>query len=63
LTERAQANAAAPQPVNETFEADADLPLTADEFEVEVEEISYDEPSDHPARPIAAEVDYGWPTG
>jgi hypothetical protein len=65
LAERAQASAqagaAAPQPVNETFEADADLPLTADELELE--EISYAEPPDQPARPVTAEVDYGWPTG
>jgi hypothetical protein len=59
--ERAQANAATRPPANETFDTDADLPLTADEFEVE--ESRYDEASDHAARPVAAEVDYGWPTG
>jgi hypothetical protein len=62
IAERARANAAGHHPVSETFEADADLPLMADEFELE--EASYDEPPEHPARPVAAaEVDYGWPTG
>ena len=61
IAERAQANAAGHHPVSDTFEADADLPLTADEFELE--ESSYDKPSDHVATPVAAEVDYGWPTG
>src|SRR5262245_901274 len=49
IAERAQANAAAHQPVNETFEADADLPLTADELELE--ETRYDKPSDRAATP------------
>jgi hypothetical protein len=61
IAERAQANADAHRPANEMFEADADLPLTADELQLE--ETSYDEPSDRTARPVAAEVDYGWPTG
>lgn len=61
IAERAQVNAAGHHPVNETFEADADLPLTADEFELE--ETIYDKPAETTARPVAAEVDYGWPTG
>jgi hypothetical protein len=61
MAERAQANADARRPANEMLEADADLPLTADELLLE--EPSYDEAPDHTARPVAVEVDYGWPTG
>jgi len=66
IAERAQANASLQRPTIETFETDADLPLTADELELEAASYdhgSYDEPSDRATRPVAAEVDYGWPTG
>jgi hypothetical protein len=67
MAERAQANASVQRPTIETFETDADLPLTADELELEAgsyDHVSYDEPPDRATRPpVAAEVDYGWPTG
>lgn len=69
MAERAQANASVPRPTFETYEADADLPLTADELELE--ETRYEEPEPEPAPveparrpvPVAGEADYGWPTG
>jgi hypothetical protein len=65
MAERAQANATLQRPAIETFEADADLPLTADEFELE--ETRYEEPSEPQQAtrpvPVGAEADYGWPTG
>lgn len=73
VAERAQANAAnAPRPAEETYYFDdADLPLTADELEVEAmtpDETTDDEPVvDEPVRddpiPVAARADYGWPVG
>ena len=66
IAERAQANTNLQRPTVETFETDADLPLTADELELEAasyDQGSYDEPADRATRPVAAEVDYGWPTG
>jgi hypothetical protein len=65
IAERAQANASVPRPTTETFEADADLPLTADEFELEETRYEPPKPAENVRRPVplAAEADYGWPTG
>jgi hypothetical protein len=78
IAERAQANAAnAPLPAEDTYYyADADLPLTADELELEdltPAEPSDTEPSDtepSDTEPVAREpiavaarADYGWPVG
>jgi NAD(P)-dependent dehydrogenase (short-subunit alcohol dehydrogenase family) len=73
VAERAQANAAnAPVPAEDLYYyADADLPLTADEVELEemaADETSYDEPvAEEPLAeepiPVAARADYGWPVG
>lgn len=71
IAERAQADAGTHRWSSETYEADADLPLTADEFELE--KAAYDEPSygqashdESPVEapvPVAARADYGWPVG
>lgn len=75
VAERAQANANAQRLPVETYDLDADLPLTADDFEVEErydEEIVLDEapvneavnePPAKERRPLAARADYGWPVG
>jgi len=51
VAERAQANASTP--------AEAELSLSADEFELDGE--PYEEPADDATSPLAAEVEYGWP--
>jgi NAD(P)-dependent dehydrogenase (short-subunit alcohol dehydrogenase family) len=73
VAERAQANAAnASHPAEDTYYyADADLPLTADELELEgmaPDETSHDTSEDEPVVaeepiPVAARADYGWPVG
>ena len=64
MAERAQANASAHRPLEATFYADADLPLSADEFEldpVSYDETSSDEPSEEAPGPLVADAEYGWP--
>jgi hypothetical protein len=70
VAERAQANANAQRLRADTYDLDADLPLTADDFELEErydEQIVVDEPPvNEPVkerRPLAARADYGWPVG
>jgi hypothetical protein len=69
IAERAQANAAkAPYPVDETYYyEDADLPLTADELEIDGmthdEPIADEEPAAKEPIPVAVRADYGWPVG
>jgi predicted lipid-binding transport protein (Tim44 family) len=76
MAERAQANASAQRPSADTFDADADYPLTADEFELEElsyeqasndegsnEQASSDEPAEEARSPLAVEAEYGWPVG
>ena len=68
VAQRAQANAAkAPQLVDETYYyPDADLPLTADELELDGmthEETIDDEPAAEKPIPVAVRADYGWPVG
>ncbi len=70
VAERAQANTHAQRLPVETYDLDADLPLTADDFELAeryAEPIVLDEapvnvPVQEP-RPLAAKADYGWPVG
>ena len=66
VAERAQANANGQRLAVDTYDLDADLPLTADDFEPESrydEEIVLDEPPAEEPRPVAARADYGWPVG
>ncbi len=66
VAERAQANAKAQRLSVETYDLDADLPLTADDFELAErydEKIVLDEPPVKEPRPLAARADYGWPVG
>ncbi len=59
VAERAQANAKT-RPSNETPEAQGSPPLPAEELELD--HGSYYEPSDDATSPLAAEVEYGWPS-
>jgi hypothetical protein len=59
VAERAQANAKT-RPSNQTPEAQAAPPLTADELELD--HGHYYEPPDDATSPLAAEVEYGWPS-
>ena len=65
VAERAQANANAQRLPVDMYGPDADLPLTADDFDLV--EPSYDEkiedeaPVEEEPRPVAARADYGWP--
>ena len=72
VAERAQANANAQRLSVDTYDLDADLPLTADDFELEErydepivieEKIVIDETPAKEPRPLAAKADYGWPVG
>jgi hypothetical protein len=70
VAERAQANAATPRRAAEDtyYYADADLPLTADELELDgvtADETSDEEPVAEEPIPVAvaARADYGWPVG
>jgi hypothetical protein len=71
VAERAQANANAQRLPADAYDLDTDLPLTADDFELEErydEKIVLDEPpaEELPAekpQPVAARADYGWPVG
>jgi hypothetical protein len=61
VAERAQASANTHRPSNQTPEAEAALPLPADELELD--HGRYYEPPDDATSPLAAEVEYGWPSG
>ena len=66
VAERAQANGNAQRLPVETYDLDADLPLTADDFELEEpydEKVVPDEQLAEEPRPLAAQADYGWPVG
>lgn len=63
VAERAQANANLQRLPADTYDLDADLPLTADDFELEErydEKILDEAPVEEP-HPVAARADYGWP--
>jgi hypothetical protein len=59
VAERAQAEATAHRPPSQTPEAEAALPLPAEELELDQER--YYEPRDDATSPLAAEAEYGWP--
>ena len=61
VAERAQANASTHRPSNQMPEADAGLSLPADELELD--HGRYYEPPDDATSPLAAEAEYGWPSG
>ena len=63
--ERAQANGIGHRPANETPEPENYLVLEADELDLDdasYHEPSYDEPLEEAPTPLAAEVEYGWPS-
>jgi hypothetical protein len=61
VAERAQANASAPRPLEQMSEDEADLPLAAEELELD--HASYYEQSEDAPSPLVTEVEYGWPSG
>jgi hypothetical protein len=61
MAERAQAGPHERRPANRTPIAEA--PLLVETDELDLDEPSYHEPLEDAQIPVAAEVEYGWPTG